>query len=132
MKKINFVLFFIIYICLNVYCFEYSVQLNFHEGIWEIFIEESGEKELWYTIKDDIYDISTLYKLNKERVRFSMQFYMYKAHIEQEYKKTDKELARKGWSYDMRQYALKVLYDYDLECIKKGQINESSIYHYIY
>ena len=70
MKKMIFVLFFIIYICLNVYCFEYSVQRNFHEGIWEIFIEESGEKELWYTIKDDFYDISTLYKLNKDILVF--------------------------------------------------------------
>jgi len=76
--------------------------------------------------------VNDLYNLNKGRVRFSMQFYMYKAHIEKEYKKTDKDLASKGWSYDMRQYALKVLYGYDIECIKKGQINESSVYHYIY
>lgn len=70
MKKNILIILCIICICSNISGNKYIIYRDFQKGIWEIFIEKSEKKELWYTIKDDFFSISASYKLNNNILVF--------------------------------------------------------------
>ena len=71
MKKIILIIFCIASICNNIFGNEkYTIYRDFEKGIWQIFIEKSEKKELWYSIKDEFYSISASYILNNDILVF--------------------------------------------------------------
>lgn len=69
MRKYIIIISFFVLIT-NIHAETYSLKRNFDTGQWEIFREDNGQKELWYSLSDEMKDESVLYELKERTLIF--------------------------------------------------------------